>query len=341
MFYSLEVRRNFKKLVSDTRPDIVYVIQYQNKLSPSFIGMAKSLNLPVIQRISDFGHICVNQLFYNYRLNSVCSLCLSGSKLNAVKYRCVYNSIIYSFIKIAALKFHEFLGITNKIDAFVVPSKFTSSKLSAFGIPESKLKNIPSFFADPGPGKGLLIEKIKYGDFALYIGRIEEEKGIMTMVRAFENTEMSLKVIGYSSKDYEFKVKDYLKDKIHKIEFLGRQSFEKIQEYLSDCAFTICPSQCYDNLPNSIIESFAFKKPVVCTNLGSLKEMVEHKRTGMLFEPLDYVQLRECCSFLFSNKDKLINMGKSGREMVDNEFSEINHYNSLISLFRKYTNKES
>jgi glycosyltransferase involved in cell wall biosynthesis len=335
MFYSFEVRRKFKKLVAHTMPDLVYVLHYQNKMSPSFIGIAKKSGLPVIQRISDFGHICANQLFYNYTLNSVCEKCLHGNKLNAVKYKCVYNSRLFSLIKIAALKLHELLRITEKIDEFIIPSKFTLSKLSEFGIPASKLNNIPSFYADPEEKEVPCFVNIKYGDFALYIGRVEKEKGIMTLVKAFENTDMKLKIVGDSSKGFDVTLRDYLKGKHHKIEFLGHQSFEKIKEYLCQCSFTVCPSECYDNFPNSVVESFAFSKAVVCTNLGSLKEMVKHNRTGLLFEPFDHEQLRNYCSVLFSKSSEAERMGKNGREEIDNEFSEKNHFNALISIFQK------
>jgi glycosyltransferase involved in cell wall biosynthesis len=341
MFYSFEVRRNFRKLITDTRPDIVYIIQYQNKLSPSFIGVAKKFKLPVIQRISDFGQICANQLFYNYAQKSVCEKCLSGSKLNAVKYRCVYNSAIYSLIKIMALKFHEILGITKEIDRFIIPSKFTSSKLVEFGFHESRIKHIPTFYADPEKKEAPCFVNIQYGNFALYIGRIEEEKGLMTLVKAFEGTDMSLKIIGDSSRGYDLTLRKYLENKSHNVEFLGRLPFEKIKEYLCKCAFTVCPSECYDNFPNSVIESFAFKKPVICTNIGSLREMVEQNSTGLLYEPFDHLQLRETCSFLFSNKEKLKRMGLEGRKKIDNELSESNHYDSLISLFQEILSLKS
>ncbi|MCX6256177.1 MAG: glycosyltransferase family 4 protein [Bacteroidia bacterium] len=340
MFFSSEVKSNFKKLVSDTKPDIVYVLQYQNKLSPSFIGAAKKSNLPVIQRISDFGHICANQLFYNYSLNSVCEKCLKGSKFNAVKFRCVYNSSIYSLIKIFALKFHKFLRITDKIDQFVIPSEFTYSKHLEFGIPVSKLVHIPSFYSDNGSDRASGKDAVNYGDFALYVGRIEIEKGIMTLVKAFENTEMPLKIIGYSSNGYDLKVQEYLKGKVHNIEFLGRQSFEKVKEYLRECAFTVCPSECYDNFPNSVIESFAFGKAVVCTKVGSLEEMVEHNSTGLHYDSFDYIRLREHCSFLFSDKEESRRLGQAGRKKIDNELSETNHYNALISLFQKAVSKK-
>ncbi|MDP4222315.1 MAG: glycosyltransferase family 4 protein [Bacteroidota bacterium] len=341
MFFSFEVRRNFGKLVSDTNPDLVYVLHYQNKLSPSFIGTAKRRNLPVVQRVSDFGHICANQLFYNYKLNSVCEKCLEGSKLNAVLYRCVYKSALYSLIKVSALKFHEFLRITSRIDAFVIPSRFTYSKLAAFGIPERKLNHIPSFFSDSINGKNSGNHEVKYGNFAMYVGRIEEEKGMMTLARAFEGTDMNLKIIGFSGTGYDIKMKEYLKDKTHKIEFCGKQPFEVISDYLNECAFTICPTECYDNFPNSVIESFAFKKAVVCTNIGSLKEMVEHNVTGLLYETHDHKTLREYCSRLFLNKEESIKMGIAGRKWIESELSESNHYNALISLFRKLMSKNN
>jgi len=339
MFYSFEVRRNFKELIINTRPDIVYVLHYQNKLSPSFIGVARRFNLPVVQRISDFGHICANQLFYNYKLKSICEKCLTGSKMNAVRYKCVYDSRIYSLIKVLALKTHEVLGITKKINAFVVPSEFTLSKLESFGIPRSKMFHLPTFYKIVGKGCSEL--PLKYDDFALYVGRIEEEKGIVTMVKAFEDTGMVLKIIGFSSRDYEKQIQRYLSGKVHRIEFLGKQPFEKVKEYLSLCAFTICPSECYDNFPNSVIESFAFQKAVVCSDLGSLREMVKHEQTGMLYSPGNYIRLREYCKFMFSNPDKCKRMGQEGRIFVRNKLSEEKHYQKLISLFQTLIKKKN
>ncbi len=332
MFYSLEVRKNFIRLVKDTSPDIVYVLHYQNKLSPSFISAAKRLKLPVVQRISDFCHICANQLFYNYKLGTVCEKCLKGSKINAIRYKCVYNSVIYSTIKSAALGFHKLLGITKKIDAFVIPSDFTLSKMHLYGIPNNKLVRIPTFYKSIKSSCSEL--PIRYEPYALYVGRIEEEKGIMTMVKAFEGTGMSLKIIGFSSRDFEDEIRMYLEGKEHNIEFFGKQPFSTVKKYLSSCAFTITPSECYDNFPNSVLESFAFQKAVVCSDLGSLKEMVRHEETGLLFEPKNHFKLRECCQMLFNNMDKCKKMGQEGRIWVRNTISEDKHYQKLLSLFR-------
>ena len=55
MFYSFEAKRKFRQLLTDTNPDLVYIMQYHNKISPSIIDAAKNLGIPVIHRISDYG----------------------------------------------------------------------------------------------------------------------------------------------------------------------------------------------------------------------------------------------------------------------------------------------
>ena len=68
---------------------------------------------------------------------------------------------------------------------------------------------------------------VEYKPFILFVGRIEKQKGLMTLIKTFENTEYNLKIIGFSNNGYEDKLKSYLKDKKHNIEFLGRKNFRR------------------------------------------------------------------------------------------------------------------
>ena len=280
MFYSFEAKKKLNRLIKAVNPDLIYVLHYQNKISASIFDAAAKNRIPVIHRISDFGQICANALFYRPGKKDICERCLTGSKFNAISNKCVYDSYIYSSIKVASLKFQEIVGITKKVQAFVVPSKFTLEKLRDYGFPAESLVHIPSFFNFQSISKEL---QITYEPFALYIGRIEPEKGLLTMVKSFENTEFNLKIIGFSISGFDEELKDYLKDKNHNIEFLGKKGFDEIQIYLSKCSFTVVPSEWYDNFPNTILESFAFKKCAIATNTGSLKELVIDNETGLLF----------------------------------------------------------
>ncbi len=330
MFYSFEAKRNLGNLIRAVDPDLIYILHYQNKISASIFDAAVKNKVPVIHRISDFGQICANALFYRPIQKDICERCLSGSKFNAIKNKCVYDSYIYSSIKAASLKFQEIMGLTKKVRSFVVPSKFTLEKLKVHGFPEKKLVHIPSFFNFDFISQQL---EISYEPFALYIGRIESEKGLLSLVKAFENTNFNLKIIGFSNTGFEEELKIYLKDKNHHIEFLGKKGFDEIQVYLSRCSFTVVPSEWYDNFPNTLLESFAFKKCAIATNTGSLKELVIDGETGMLFKLKDIDDLKSKMTLLFGNEALCRKLGENAFNKLNKEYSSEVHYKKLINLF--------
>lgn len=330
MFYSFEAKNKLNKLIKDVNPDLIYVLQYQNKISVSIFDAAAKNKIPVIHRISDFGQICADNLFFRPTQKDICERCLTGSKFNAIYNKCVLDSYIYSSIKAASLKFQELMGISKKVHSFVVPSNFTIEKLRIHGFPEKNLKHIPSFFNWQSVTSNL---PITYERFALYIGRISPEKGLTTLLKAFVNTEFKLKIIGFSNPIYEAELKEYLKDKPHHVEFLGKKDFNEIQTFLSQCLFTVAPSECYDNFPNTILESFAFKKCVVTTNIGSLKEIVTDLETGLLFRPHDSDDLQNKISRLFANVPLCRQLGENAYIKLNKEYSADNHYHKILKVF--------
>jgi len=337
MFYSFEAKKKLDALIKETKPDLIYVLHYQNKLSVSIFDAAVRNKVPVIHRISDFGQICANGLFYRFNKKDICERCLHGSKINAIVNKCVFNSYIYSAVKVASLQLQKTLRLTKKVNAFVVPSKFTITKLQAYGFPAGKTFHIPTFFNFRSARNDL---SISYEPFALYVGRVEEEKGIMTLIKAFENSPYNLKIIGASSSGFDKVLKDYLADKDHHIEFLGLMSFEEIQSYLSRCSFTVMPAEWYDNFPNSILESFAFKKCVIASDTGSLKEIVSNNETGFLFPIRDVTLLKTRINELFSDQAKCIELGEKAYRRLNTEFSEDNHYSKLLTLFESVVSKK-
>ena len=333
MFYSLEAKRKMRKLIRNTHPDIVYIMQMHNKISPSIVDVARAEHVPVIHRISDFQYMCPNALFYNEK-SGVCEDCLKGKLMSCIKKRCVLNSSIYSAIKMTAKWFHDVIHVTKKIDAFVVPSSFTLKKLEEYGIPKEKLNHIPTFFnlkeIDP---------EVEYKPFVLFVGRIEKQKGLMTLVKAFENTEYNLKIIGFSNDGYDDKLKNYLKGKKHNIEFLGRKKFEEIVPYLRSCLCTTVPSEWYDNFPNVILESFAYKKAVIATDFGSLPELVVNNETGLTFKYADINDFKKKIKYMFEHPSEAKTMGEIAYNRIISVYSPTIHYNQLIKLFNQIIKK--
>ena len=330
MFYSFEAKGKFKRLLQSTKPDLVYIMQYHNKISPSIINVAKKFKIPVIHRISDFQYICPNALLYS-DTRGICEDCLNGKYFNCIRYKCVLNSSIYSMLKLFAKILSELLGITKKIDAFVVPSLFTLSKLNQYGIPFEKLIYIPTFFIIKEN-----VYKIKYDPFVLFVGRIEKDKGLMTLIKAFENTDYNLKIIGFSNNKYEDELKNYLQNKKHNIEFLGSMEFNEIEPYLSNCLCTVVPSEWYDNFPNAILESFAYKKAVIATNIGSLPESVKNNETGLTFDYASVDMLRTKIEYIFNNQSEAQRMGENAYRVLLNDYSSEKHYSMIMELFNSF-----
>lgn len=348
MFYSFEAKSKMKQLIKDTHPDLIYIMQMHNKISPSIVDAARDMKVPVVHRISDFQYMCPNALFYNDR-TGVCEDCLKGKVLSCVKNKCVLNSSVYSGIKVAAKWLHDVMKVHKHIDAFVVPSEFTYEKLHEYGIPYDKLNHIPTFFNlkenDP---------KVSYDNegkpFVLFVGRIEKQKGLMTLVKAFEDLPYSLKIIGFSNDGYEDELKQYLgrsvvrcmnveKSEVYgkngNIEFLGKKTFEEIVPYLKSCLCTTVPSEWYDNFPNSLIESYAFKKAVIATDFGSLQYMVKDYETGLKFQYADIDDFRQKIIYMFEHIDEAKTMGENGYKLVETVYSPNAHYEQLMKVFEK------
>ena len=338
ILYSFEAKKKLEILIEYVEPDLIYVLHYQNKISCSIFDAAEKYKIPVVNRISDFGQMCANALLFRPKQKDICERCMHGSKLNAVVNKCVQDSYVYSAIKATSLIISERVVRTkSKISAFVVPSTFTLKKMLEYGYDQKKLHHIPTFFSGKTFGNS---GSINYKNFALFIGRIEVEKGLSTLVNAFINTDYHLKIIGFSNDGYEAALQKLLEGKKHNIAFLGKKTFPEIIPFLQDCAFTIVPSECYDNFPNSLIESYAYKKAVIASNLGSLKEMVNDGKTGLLFNVKDANDLQSKIAFLFNNPDLSKNYGNNGYDKLLDEYSSEVHYQKLMNVFNKVLNTD-
>ena len=343
MFYSLEAKRKMAQLIADEKPDLVYIMQMHNKISPSIVDAARKAGVPVVHRISDFQYMCPNALFYNDR-TGVCEDCLKGKRWSCVKNKCVLNSTVYSGIKMMAKWMHDVMKVHRRVDAFVVPSEFTLGKLHEYGIPMEKLNHIPTFFnlKEVNPA-------VEYKPFVLFVGRIEKQKGLMTLVKAFEELPYELRIIGFSNDGYEDELKRYLGRPINgdlnveestaygkkgNIHFLGRKSFEEIVPYLKSCMCTVVPSEWYDNFPNVVLESYAYKKAVIATDFGSLQYMIEEGKTGMKFKYANLDDLRRCVTFMLEHPDESRAMGENAYKLIETKYSPESHYEKLMEEFR-------
>lgn len=328
--YSLKVERAIKKEIKEQKPDIVYIIHFINKLSPSVIRGAKMMGLPVILRLSDYFLLCPRFDFLYQK--KICEECLVSGYKACIKRRCVKDSLLASIVRVFSMKFHRLIGVYNDVDIFITPSNFLRKKLVENGFDNEKIHCIPTFTLS-----NTKIENLNIGTYGLYFGRITEEKGVDTIVKAYEMLpNYSVKIVGDDTTLEAKRLKKYILEKrLQNIEFLGFKSGVELENIIEGARFTLIPSIWYDNLPNTALESFQFSKPVIASNLGSLPELVEDGVNGYLFKAGNAVDLTEKIKRL-DNEELVKKMGKESKSKLENKFSSSAHYKELISLFKNY-----
>lgn len=327
--YSFEVKRAIQREIKDVKPDIVYIIHFVNKLSPSVIRGAKQLGVPVVLRLSDYFLLCPRFDFLSGV--NVCEDCLTKGYKSCIKKRCVKGSFFASLIRVFSMKVHSMLDIYKDVDAFITPSEFLKNKLIQNGFNKDKIFNIPTFTTS----KSKLDEPV-LGKYGLYFGRISVEKGVDTILKAYEQLpDHQVRIVGDDTTDEAIRLKKYIKkNKLKNIKFLGFKSGSDLEEEIKNARFTIIPSIWYDNLPNTALESFQYGKPIIASNIGSLPELVIDGCNGYLFEPHEYSRLIEKIR-LFDDDKAVQMMGRNSKERLEEKFSSEKHYKLLMSLFNR------
>jgi glycosyltransferase involved in cell wall biosynthesis len=119
------------------------------------------------------------------------------------------------------------------------------------------------------------------------------------------------------------------------VEFTGQLARSALNDAISAARFTVLPSRAYETFGKSILESFAFGRAVIASDLGSRRELIHQDKTGLLFPPGNVEKLKENISLLLERPELAAQMGAAGRELVRKQHSPETHYAVLIELYGK------
>ncbi len=135
----------------------------------------------------------------------------------------------------------------------------------------------------------------------LFLGQVEEYKGILTLIKAIKNISDNyiLHVVG-SGKALDL-AKELAKD-LPQIKFYGRVSSEEKEEKIwPQIDLLINPSETPESFGMVVLEAYAHGVPVIASNIGALSELVKEGQTGMLFEAGDAESLKNKIQFFVDN----------------------------------------
>ena len=133
-------------------------------------------------------------------------------------------------------------------------------------------------------------------DYILYFGRFSAEKRIRTLLRACsELPEIPFVFAGSGPLEAEIR-------SVPNANCVGFQRGEALQKLIREAKFSICPSECHENCPFSVIESLTLATPVLGSNMGGIPELIQSGRTGELFEGGNAEDLKRRIQKLWSDR---------------------------------------
>ena len=95
----------------------------------------------------------------------------------------------------------------------------------------------------------------------------------------------------------------------------------------------VIPSTCYEGFGLVVLESYLRHRPVVASNLGGLKYVVENGKSGLLFTPGDPDELARCIRTLWDDCDSRRAMGEYGYRVTECKYSADAHYAGLMQVY--------
>lgn len=328
LLYTLLIPFNFIELIKLNRkikifaPDIIYIFNTFPFLSPSVFYLKKN-KAKIIFKIANYRLVCSNgNLFRN---NHICDLCLKKSLFWGIFFRCYKKSFLLSLLNATNIYLHNILNTFLRVDTAIV---FNSFQESIFKNRFNKIKQLSNQIVE----KNKLIDKSFKKENIIFIGRIEEHKGIKTIIECWNKYQHQLphlNVIGNGSL-----LKHYIQNvSSPKLSFLGYKENNEVYEYLQNSKICIFNSLWMEPFGSVIIESIFCNTPVILPRAEWYHEAIKMFPSECFFKINDIDDLFKCINTLTQDKSKYNYILQSQKIIYETYFkNEVrnHHFNNIL-----------
>jgi glycosyltransferase involved in cell wall biosynthesis len=325
--WSMRTGREITRAVREFRPDVAHVHNFFPLISPSVFRTCRALGVPTVHTLHHYRLLCPGAWFF--RSGSVCEECLQHSLLRGVRHRCYHGSAIDTAAVAAMLLVHSALRTwTRHVSAFVVPGNFARSKFIEAGWRPEKIHVRPNFQeppAAPAPAKR---------EGLVFVGRLSPEKGLPVLLAAWKQLpDIPLTIAGDGPLGPW--VRDYVaKEGLQNVRVLGFRPQAEVLGEIQKAAGLVVTSLWYEVCIRVIIEAYASGTPVLASRIGSLAEMVEDGRTGLLFSPGDPDDLARQARAFVSSPSQTAAWGEEARATFNSRYSPDAAHEGILAVYR-------
>ncbi len=339
--YSREARKKIRLVLDDYEPDVCHLNNFNYQLTPSVIleidkwRQETGHKCRIVYTAHDYQLICPNHMLRDPGTNTNCEKCIKGSFMNCTKNKCIHGSLAKSFVGSMEALYWKNNKAYSCIDTIICPSEFMKTKMDANPLFASKTIAMHNFLPqdvhksiiamneeEAEDNKALLDYKLPKHTYVLYFGRYSTEKGIGTVLSAAKRLpEITFVFAGKGPLEEAIDSRanaqvDGVVNEVNgsgsNIVNLGFKSGDELRRLIKNAAFTIYPSEWYENCPYSVMESEALGTPVLGADIGGIPELIStpdkslDKATGEVFESGNIDALVKSVQSLYNDTGKLL-----------------------------------
>lgn len=326
--FSLKTYRNVKKIIKEKGIEIVHVHNTLTLISPSVYYAAFTSRVPVIQTLHNFRMLCPGGTFTCGE--TVCEECVQNGLWSAVRKKCYRDSRMQTFVGAAVLKVHRLLGTYRKVN-YICLTEFNKNKLFLLNSNKKKIIDEKRVFIKPNfvKGKEEVIPFAERKNYFLFAGRLERIKGITVLLEAWKEIKDSELILCGTGPE-EAWVRDYIKSNgISNVKLMGQQEHRKVVDLMKYARALILPSQSYEGLPMTVLESYSVGTPVLGSDLGNTGNIIEEGITGFHFNCRELKSIREAVK-----KCKKDMVQVCYREYLE-KYQQKENYGILLDIYKR------
>jgi glycosyltransferase involved in cell wall biosynthesis len=323
-------RRTYEMLsdvIRRTRPHLAHFHNTFPLISPSAYAACQDHAVPVVQTLHNYRFICPGALLM--RDGTPCEACVGGSLLPALRHRCYRGSLPATGAVVWMLARNRWRGTyTALVNRYIALTNFAAGRLIAGGLPENRMEVKPNFLPNvPDTGDG-------GGNYAVYVGRLSDEKGLRTLLTAWKQMDgFPLKILGDGP--LRTALERQAAQEGLAVEFLGFRARKEVLSIVGKADLQIVPSECYEGFPMVVLEAYACGTPVVASCIGSLDEIVIEGETGVKFAAGNPNDLSSKLKGLRADPSRISVMSQKARALFEEKYTADKNYSKLMEIYER------
>lgn len=182
----------------------------------------------------------------------------------------------------------------------------------------------------------------------LYFGTLIRKKGLLELPIIFnfvhkQYPEATLMLIGKDSPDIKTQSNStwrlmqplFNESAYSNVNYLGAVDYSKMREKIETASVCVFPTFA-EALPVSWLEAMALERPVVASNVGWAKDIIDDGVNGFLVHPTNHEDYSKRILELLYNKDKQHIFGRAAKQKIKSHFSAPVVAEKSIAFYKKH-----